>query len=79
MSTVSSPLLRTRARSALAILVPSLAEPHSMPPTEEPFAAGSSVNAGAVVSNGTVYWGSGYTNLGPLGTGNNKFYAFSTK
>jgi len=43
------------------------------------FAAGSSVNAGATVANGVVYWGSGYTNLGPPYTGNNKFYAFSTK
>ncbi|MFL6098517.1 MAG: hypothetical protein ACJ71T_01010 [Actinomycetales bacterium] len=29
------------------------------------FAAGSSVNAGAVVAKDTVYWGSGYGNLGP--------------
>jgi polyvinyl alcohol dehydrogenase (cytochrome) len=44
------------------------------------FAAGSSVNAGATVANGVVYWGSGYTHLGfPGMTGNNKFYAFSTK
>jgi polyvinyl alcohol dehydrogenase (cytochrome) len=42
------------------------------------FAAGSSVNAGAAISNGTVYWGSGYAHLGIPGfTGNNKFYAFS--
>lgn len=42
------------------------------------YAAGSSVIAGASVSNGTVYWGSGYTHLGIPGmTGNNKFYAFS--
>jgi polyvinyl alcohol dehydrogenase (cytochrome) len=42
------------------------------------YAAGSSVIAGATVSNGTVYWGSGYTHLGIPGmTGNNKFYAFS--
>ena len=42
------------------------------------FAAGSSVNAGASIANDTVYWGSGYTNLGiPGWTGNNKFYAFS--
>jgi polyvinyl alcohol dehydrogenase (cytochrome) len=42
------------------------------------YAAGSSVNAGATISNGVVYWGSGYTHLGIPGyTGNNKFYAFS--
>ena len=40
------------------------------------FAAGSSVNAGPAVVNGTVYWGTGYNRLG-LGSGNNKFYAFS--
>ena len=44
------------------------------------FPAGSSVNAGATVSNGVVYWGSGYAHLGIPGfTGNNKFYAFSLK
>jgi polyvinyl alcohol dehydrogenase (cytochrome) len=42
------------------------------------FAPGSSVNAGATISNGVVYWGSGYSHLGSLGTGNNKFYAFKT-
>jgi polyvinyl alcohol dehydrogenase (cytochrome) len=42
------------------------------------FAPGSSVNAGATIYNGVVYWGSGYSHLGPLGTGNNKFYAFQT-
>lgn len=42
------------------------------------FAAGSSVIAGATVSNDIVYWGSGYTHLGIPGyTGNNQFYAFS--
>lgn len=42
------------------------------------FAAGSSVNAGASIADDTVYWGSGYANLGIPGyTGNNKFYAFS--
>jgi polyvinyl alcohol dehydrogenase (cytochrome) len=41
------------------------------------FAAGSSVNAGATVVDGSVYWGSGYAHLGIPGfTGNNKFYAF---
>jgi polyvinyl alcohol dehydrogenase (cytochrome) len=42
------------------------------------FAAGSSVNAGATIVNGIVYWGSGYAHLGIPGyTTNNKFYAFS--
>jgi len=42
------------------------------------FDAGSSVNAGATVVNGTVYWGSGYAHLGIPGyTPGNKFYAFS--
>jgi len=42
------------------------------------FAPGSSVNAGASIYNGVVYWGSGYSHLGIPGfTGNNKFYAFS--
>jgi polyvinyl alcohol dehydrogenase (cytochrome) len=41
------------------------------------FAAGGSVNAGAVVTEHIVYWGSGYSHLGPaFGTPNNKFYAF---
>lgn len=42
------------------------------------FPAGSSVIAGATVSNGAVYWGSGYGHLGIPGvTSGNKFYAFS--
>ena len=42
------------------------------------FASGASVNAGASVVDGTVYWGSGYAHLGIPGyTGNNKFFAFS--
>ncbi|MGY2704503.1 outer membrane protein assembly factor BamB family protein [Nocardioides sp. HB32] len=42
------------------------------------YAAGSSVNAGASIANDTVFWGSGYSNLGIPGfTGNNKLYAFS--
>jgi polyvinyl alcohol dehydrogenase (cytochrome) len=45
------------------------------------FPAGSSVNSGATVVNGTVYWGSGYTHLGipgfTGGAGRAKFYAFS--
>ena len=38
------------------------------------FASGGSCLSGAAISNGTVYWGSGYTNLG--GTPNNKLFAF---
>lgn len=41
------------------------------------FGAGSSVNAGPAVVDGTVYWGSGYARSGVEGSGNNKFYAFS--
>ena len=42
------------------------------------YAAGSSVNAGAVIAGDTVFWGSGYAHLPIPGfTGNNKFYAFS--
>ncbi len=42
------------------------------------FASGSSVNAGAAIVDGVVYWGSGYAHLGIPGyTGNNKFFAFS--
>jgi polyvinyl alcohol dehydrogenase (cytochrome) len=42
------------------------------------FPAGSSVNAGASIVKDTLYWGSGYSHLGSfLGTGNNKFYAFT--
>jgi polyvinyl alcohol dehydrogenase (cytochrome) len=42
------------------------------------YAAGSSVNAGPAVSNGTLFWGSGYAHLGIPGfTTNNKFFAFS--
>ena len=34
--------------------------------------------AGAAIAYDTVYWGSGYSNLGIPGyTGNNKFYAFT--
>jgi polyvinyl alcohol dehydrogenase (cytochrome) len=40
------------------------------------YAAGSSVVAGATVLQDTVYWGSVYSRFG-LGTGNNKFYAFT--
>jgi polyvinyl alcohol dehydrogenase (cytochrome) len=42
------------------------------------FASGGSVNSGPAIVDGTVYWGSGYSHLGPgLGSGNDKFYAFS--
>jgi polyvinyl alcohol dehydrogenase (cytochrome) len=37
---------------------------------------GSSSFGGAAIANGMVYWGSGYTHLGPFFTGNNKFYGF---
>jgi polyvinyl alcohol dehydrogenase (cytochrome) len=40
------------------------------------YPSGGSVNAGAVIVDGTVYWGSGYGRLGFVG-GQNKFYAFS--
>ena len=39
------------------------------------YVSGGSVNSGAAIVNGTVYWGSGYSNFG-LGSPNNKFYAF---
>jgi polyvinyl alcohol dehydrogenase (cytochrome) len=39
------------------------------------FPSGGSCLSGAAISNGTVYWGSGYSNLG-LGTPNNRVYAF---
>lgn len=38
------------------------------------FASGGSVNSGAAIVNGTVYWGSGYAHI--QGTPNNKVYAF---
>jgi polyvinyl alcohol dehydrogenase (cytochrome) len=42
------------------------------------FSAGSSVNAGATIVDGTVYWGSGYGHMGAaLGSFNYRFYAFS--
>ena len=39
------------------------------------FASGGSVNSGAAVVNGVVYWGSGYTSLG--GTPGTHLYAFT--
>jgi polyvinyl alcohol dehydrogenase (cytochrome) len=41
------------------------------------FAAGGSVVAGATPVNNNLYWGSGYSHLGALGTGNNKFFGFT--
>jgi polyvinyl alcohol dehydrogenase (cytochrome) len=41
------------------------------------FPSGGSCNAGAAISNGMVFWGSGYSEFGGLlGTPNNQFYAF---
>lgn len=39
------------------------------------FPSGGSCLSGAAISNGSVYWGSGYSNFG-FGTPNNKLYAF---
>jgi polyvinyl alcohol dehydrogenase (cytochrome) len=39
------------------------------------FASGGSCVSGAAISEGMLYWGSGYSNLG-FGTANNKLYAF---
>jgi polyvinyl alcohol dehydrogenase (cytochrome) len=39
------------------------------------FPSGGSCLSGASITNGTVYWGSGYSNFG-FGTPNNKLYAF---
>ena len=39
------------------------------------FASGGSCLSGAAISEGVVYWGSGYSNFG-FGTFNNKLYAF---
>ncbi|ADU46880.1 PQQ-binding-like beta-propeller repeat protein [Intrasporangium calvum] len=39
------------------------------------FESGGSCLSGAAISNGMVYWGSGYSNFG-FGTANNKLYAF---
>lgn len=42
------------------------------------YPSGGSVIAGAAISNGTVFWGSGYDHLPLPGfVGNNKFYAFT--
>jgi polyvinyl alcohol dehydrogenase (cytochrome) len=42
------------------------------------FASGATVNSGAAVVDGRVFWGSGYSNLG-LGTPNKKLFAFTVK
>jgi polyvinyl alcohol dehydrogenase (cytochrome) len=40
--------------------------------------AGSSVNAGPAIANGSVYWGAGYSRAGAVeGSGNNMFFAFT--
>jgi polyvinyl alcohol dehydrogenase (cytochrome) len=40
--------------------------------------AGSSVNAGPAIVDGSVYWGSGYSRAGAVeGSGNNMFFAFT--
>jgi polyvinyl alcohol dehydrogenase (cytochrome) len=41
------------------------------------FASGGSVNAGAAIADGTVYWGSGYNVPGFGISGNNKLHAFA--
>jgi polyvinyl alcohol dehydrogenase (cytochrome) len=42
--------------------------------------AGSSVNSGPAIVNGSVYWGSGYSRSGPVeGSGNNQLFAFTIK
>ena len=44
------------------------------------FASGGSCLSGAAISNGEVYWGSGYSNFGgAFGGPNNKLYAFELK
>ena len=42
------------------------------------FATGGSIASGAAIANGTVFWGSGYSQFATSGTtGNNKLFAFS--
>lgn len=41
--------------------------------------AGSSVNSGPAIVNGSVYWGSGYARAGAEGSGNNQLFAFTLK
>ncbi len=42
------------------------------------FASGGSCLSGAAISNGDLFWGSGYSNFG-FGTPNNKLYAFTVR
>lgn len=41
--------------------------------------AGSSVNAGPAIVDGTIYWGSGYSKARAEGSGNKLFFAFTLK
>jgi polyvinyl alcohol dehydrogenase (cytochrome) len=43
------------------------------------FAASGSVSSAPAIANGVLYWGSGYSVVGPPGfsSADNKFYAFS--
>jgi polyvinyl alcohol dehydrogenase (cytochrome) len=41
------------------------------------FPAGSSVNAGPAIVNGSLYWGSGYARSGAEGSGNHRLYSFA--
>lgn len=42
--------------------------------------AGSSVNSGPAIVNGSVYWGSGYSRAGSVeGSGNNQLFAFTIR
>jgi polyvinyl alcohol dehydrogenase (cytochrome) len=41
------------------------------------FSAGSSVNSGPAIVDGSVYWGSGYSRARVEGSGNNVFFAFT--
>ena len=42
------------------------------------FASGGSCLSGAAISNGDLFWGSGYSNFG-FGTSNNKLFAFTVR
>ncbi len=43
------------------------------------FAAGSSVNSGPSIANGSLYWGSGYSRSGVEGSGNKQLFAFTLR
>lgn len=44
------------------------------------FVSGGSVNAGPAIVDGTLYWGAGYSNLGPgFGDSSGKLFAFSRR